>query len=209
MARTLDQIEADERAKYDAQWRKPGYRKRCHGLELWTMHKDNPDVVPKLETGERVLDIGCGTGRLMAEWMRLGFDAWGVDISELCLDDEVAKLYPFRLVVAPLWHLRPLPDGFGFKFGICADVMEHIPTDQVPDVLEALWLSCETTLFSIANFPDRASTETGGEITLHLTLKPAEWWLEQMTTVAPGSRAGHLRHAARFGRQEHIIKWEA
>lgn len=44
-----------------------------------------------LKGGRRVLDVCCGGGRHLAALVRLGFDAWGVDLSDVLLGDAVQR----------------------------------------------------------------------------------------------------------------------
>ncbi len=45
--------------------------------------------------GGPVLEIGCGTGRLLREALRRGIDAWGIDVS-LAMAERVPGTAPAR-----------------------------------------------------------------------------------------------------------------
>ena len=84
-----------------------------------------PHVYEQLspETGDTLIDFGCGLGRATEFFGQKGLRATGVDFVNV-LEMDV----PF--VRACLWDLPDLSCDWGF----CADVMEHIPTAKVDDV---------------------------------------------------------------------------
>lgn len=181
-----------ERQKYEAAWKRPDYRSACHSLDLWHQRRD---LFPP---GFRsVLDIGCGPGRLFALWNDAGFDAWAVDIAPNCLDADVAERWGEKLLVSPLWrmawHQR-------LDFGICTDVMEHVPPEHVQESLRRIGLACREVLFKIAHVPDVCG---GGSY--HLTVRPPEWWIARMEAL--GGEVERLGHQERSGHQDSLIHW--
>src|SRR5215210_1390034 len=75
--------------------------------------------------GERVLDLGCGSGRFVAALLDAGVDAVGVEIAEAALERARA--------VAPGAELRLLePDGSiplehaSVDLVWCSEVLEHV-----------------------------------------------------------------------------------
>jgi 2-polyprenyl-3-methyl-5-hydroxy-6-metoxy-1,4-benzoquinol methylase len=167
-------IVAFERAKYDAIWSNPGYRRKAHGLELWQQSRDLwPANV------RSALDIGAGHGKLWRQWLAEGIDAHAIDISAKAPDAETRSIHLKRYHVAPLWRFDL---GRAFDIGCCADVMEHLPTEMVADALACIASHCGHVVFKIANFPSNWGT---GE--LHLTQRDAIWWhqaLSEAFTIA-------------------------
>lgn len=180
-------IEIAERIKYERVWQEDAYRQVCHSETLWTEHrKCFPD-----EFGT-ALDIGCGLGNMVTRWNDAGVDAYGVDIAGNCLSESVAESYADKVFVCPIWLFVRQPIEGKFDVGVCADVMEHIPNDKVDESLRHIAACCEHVVFKI----DHVANSFIGE-TLHLTIEPVQWWLEQMNAIA--GNAEFVRTAKRGG----------
>lgn len=93
--------------------------------------------------GERVLDLGCGNGRLLELFREKGIDYVGVDSSEKLIEIAKKKYQPapsikkgkgplfrpaVRFLVANALNL-PLPDNFFHKVFSLA-VLHHIPSEK-------------------------------------------------------------------------------
>lgn len=97
-----------------------------------------------LLTGGPVLELGCGTGRLLLPLAEAGYEATGVDSSPAMLARarsrlEAAGAGPPRLLEADLAALDPLPDeGFGLAY--CAlNTWAHLAAPaRALDVLRAV-----------------------------------------------------------------------
>ena len=68
-----------------------------------------------------------------------------------------------------------LPIPARAKYGLCTDVMEHIPTDTVVTVLMNIMESAETVMFQISTVKDDFGIMLGTD--LHLTVRDHIWWL--------------------------------
>lgn len=181
-----------EEAKYRRTWADPVYRHACHSLSLW---HERRDLFP-VEIAS-ALDIGCGTGRLAAEWKSLGVDAHAIDIADNCLDPAAAVVLGDRFRVGCLWSME-WPRRF--DFGICTDVMEHIPPEHVEETLRHIYACCEEVLFKVAHSPNQL-----GDDVLHLTLQPPPWWVEQMNAI--GGRAEFVGIQMRSGNEDSLVRW--
>lgn len=181
-----------ERAKYERTWAQPAYRAACHGLALW---RGRRELFP--ERVGTAVDLGCGTGRLVAAWLAEGIDAYGVDITPDALDRSILEHHRDRFEFTPLWQWEP---GRHYDFGCCTDVMEHIPPGRVRVTLGAIGAACDEVLFKIAHVPDVMG---GGE--LHLTVEPPEWWLFEIGAV--GGDVELVGTQERSGFQDSLIRW--
>lgn len=157
-------LREQEQAKYDAQWREPWYREKCHGLNLY---RERRDLFPRHFA--TAIDFGSGSGRLVKAWRSEGIEARGFDISTQAADADVA---PY-IFIGCLWEFATI---IRYDVAVCADVMEHIPPEKVREVIRCISDACGMCVFKIANFP---SVHDGRE--LHLTLQPRGWWAEQLS----------------------------
>jgi SAM-dependent methyltransferase len=70
----------------------------------------------------RLIDLGCGTGRLCVHFARRGFDCLGIDLSDLMLDRARANAAAAGVTVAfqhaNLTDLAGVPDA-SFDYGAC------------------------------------------------------------------------------------------
>jgi SAM-dependent methyltransferase len=82
--------------------------------------------------GRRLLDVGCGTGYVMAALERAGAEAWGIDMHLAALERARAR------VAGPLlWsQAERLPFEEDFEVVSLFDVIEHV-TDDVSVLREA------------------------------------------------------------------------
>ena len=159
-----------QQSMYESVWEIPGYREKCHSLELWHNHRE---IFPT--EFHSSLDIGCGRGTLLKIWNEMGVDAHGVDFASNCIDTDVEKICGHKFHQACLWEMNLLRFFF---LGICIDVMEHIPEEMISQVLERIRAHCQVVIFKIANYP---SNSLGYE--LHPTLKPADWWQSTIAEI--------------------------
>lgn len=184
-----------EAYKYAEAYLDPAYRAKCHGLKAWA---DYRTLLP--QTIVSAVDFGSGTGRLVKSWSDDGIDAYGVDfVAPISTDPAIYDELFSRFIVRSL--NEPLPFG-RMDFGMCADVMEHIPEDQIDAVLENMAAHARCIFFQIANF---RSVFKGHD--LHPTQRKADWWKQRIRAAIGGTltvleRRGDLRG------EKHIFLWK-
>lgn len=162
-SKTLEQREED---KYKAMWGHADYRKHSTG------HNSVEKAVRALQiqVGDTLIDFGCGTARATKAFIDGGVRAVGIDIAENALEQDV----PFHKGF--LWDI---PQDMKAKFGYCCDVMEHIPTEKVDEVLSNISRAVEAgAFFVIDSAPDECGVLIGAP--LHLTVRPQEWWNDKL-----------------------------
>ncbi|HEY6095345.1 MAG TPA: 6-hydroxymethylpterin diphosphokinase MptE-like protein [Gallionellaceae bacterium] len=155
----------EEVDKYRAMWAFEGYRNVSPGEEV---AKTFVEIVDPVGT---VGDFGCGTGRGGLAISKLtDCDVTLVDFAENSRDRDAQHL---DFVLADLTK----PINLMVDYGYCCDVMEHIPTEDVPTVIKNVMESCRIgCFFQISTVDDRMGVLIGQ--VLHLTVKPLSWWSE-------------------------------
>lgn len=160
-----------EAEKYERLWQTEAYREMSPGEQLVDVFRQivQPD--------DMVLDLGCGTGRAGLRLVELGIPVTLLDFTPNSRDQEAWHL-PF--VQADLTE-GPLP--VSAPYGLCADVMEHLPPDDVDAAIDNIMEAAERVFFAISTVPDKLGALVGQQ--LHLTVQPHDWWRAQI------AMAGH------------------
>lgn len=154
---------ATEKQKYQLMWADKEYRAISFGEALVKtfMEVAKPEGV--------VIDFGCGTGRAGREMLKRGLNPLLVDFTDNCRDDDCLNMPFFQ-------HDLTEPLLLSAPFGLCCDVMEHIPTDDVVTVITNIMRSAETVFFSISRGADKFGKRIGQK--LHMTVRHHSWWAD-------------------------------
>ncbi len=90
-------------------------------------------------TGRKVLDIGCGSGRDLAVLHKLGYDCYGVDpIPQFVeISQEIHPELSKRIIQGALPDLTVPFDG-EFDGVLCSAVLMHIEVEQLPAAAQAI-----------------------------------------------------------------------
>ena len=62
--------------------------------------------------GKKVLDVGCGTGRLFPEFQKMNFDITGIDVSQKMIDIAKNRCHKAKLLVGDVENLPFKDDSF-------------------------------------------------------------------------------------------------
>ena len=88
-------------------------------------------LVADLAPGARVLDLGCGTGRPIAEQLvARGLAVTGVDQSSRMLELARARLPRGRWLASRIEDFTPPPDKLPFAAAIAWDSLFHVPREH-------------------------------------------------------------------------------
>ena len=155
-----------ERSKYEKIWAMPEYSIRSPGL------RHLPDALGwmKPEPRSSITDWGSGSGQASDKLHSLEFKVRMIDIAPNAYKGELP------VIEACLWEL---PDDLGpTDYGICCDVMEHLPTERIDDVFAGIAKrTTKAVYFQIALFDDTTYTHAGP---LHLSVFPPDWWQDKI-----------------------------
>ncbi len=120
--------------------------------------------------GGRLLDVGCGMGRLARGLLVAGVDACALDVAPVVTDDLRRRIGD-RAVNGSVLAL-PFDDD-AFETVVATDVLEHIAEDDVPRALAELWRVTRRSAFvTISTIPDRDNQ-------WHLTVHDRDWWQQR------------------------------
>jgi ubiquinone/menaquinone biosynthesis C-methylase UbiE len=108
----------DEVAKQYSETRK---KKLWSGLE---------DLLDKVETGAKVLDVGCGSGKLLINLQEKGVRYLGVDTCTKLLSHAEEDYPGYEFKEGDILRLGQLPElNFDYVFAVA--VLQHIPSEEL------------------------------------------------------------------------------
>jgi ubiquinone/menaquinone biosynthesis C-methylase UbiE len=181
---------------YDAGWR--GELDR--GKEQRGNLQANLDFLARtnlLQPGDRILEIGCGIGTIVAELVRQGYDTTGTDISQVAIEYGRAKYGNVRLEVQPAEEL-PYADGT-FDAVLSFDLFEHIARiDRHVGEVQRVLKPGGHYLFETPNKLSNVVAET-------LAYKSLKWRRVHPSLHTPGQLR---RRLARHGFEARFVKMD-
>jgi SAM-dependent methyltransferase len=178
----MDTIAVRERRKYEQMWTFGEYRD-----DHATRHANAALDALTPDRGESVIDFGAGAGYASRRLRDAGLGVLAIDIAANAMAADIAATVP-RLI-GNMWDI---PVDLQADWGLCCDVMEHIPPERVQDVLRFIRRSTRrSTYFHVSLRADGCGRLIGES--LHLTVEPLEWWTRAVTAHWAGVRV--LAHA--------------
>ena len=122
--------------------------------------------IQSIPQGSNYLDVGCGRGETLAMARQRGLGVFGTEIvPRFCNGTTVVQA-----------DITDLPFD-NIDYVSCYDVLEHLPIEDVGTALNELFRVARKSLFITTN--DLESHI--GDLTLHLTRKPREWWEQEFS----------------------------
>lgn len=129
----------------------------------------------QLPARSKVIDLGCATGDLVAEWRKWGFEAYGIEGSRGAEPYLESKHVHFFDLTAPL---RPAlqKEAIGahlhnFSLVTCFEVFEHIAPKHATQLVENV---CELSDHAVIS---AAPPGQGGHH--HVNCRPRKYWVEK------------------------------
>lgn len=157
-----------EREKYQLMWQLETYREVSPGEFMADFFVD------QFKPEGMVIDFGCGTGRASVKMAERGLDVMLIDFADNCRDQEAIMLPFIRHDLTQSLDIRA-------DYGLCTDMMEHIPPQDVDVVIQNIMGAAKNVFFEISTIDDIM-----GEIIthpLHLTVKPHDWWRDKFAAL--------------------------
>lgn len=189
---------------YDADYYEAGIEsgKSCYTNYRWIPELTIPlahhiaNALP-IKSGETILDYGCAKGYLVYAFRLLHYEAFGYDISEYAIASahENIKKYLFSS-----------PISASYDWVISKDVFEHIPYDELEDILNQLRRHCRKILCIIPLGQDGKYVVPAYELdTTHIIREPLGWWAQQFESAGfvVQQKAYHMKYV-----KESWVKWE-
>jgi len=169
----------EERAKYEQMWKYPEYRAIAPGEHAAIRFVEIAQPKP----GSVVIDFGAGTGRgalMLAIMGKVQVEM--LDFAENCLDPEVKQALETQSEVLRFTlHDLTKPSPIRANYGFCVDVMEHIPPEQVDQVLINILKAARHVFFQISCTEDACGKMI--DKPLHLSIHDHAWWLEKLQSL--------------------------
>jgi len=173
-----------EEQKYRSMWALKEYRYVSPGEHIAPLFVEMSGITQS----DSCIDFGAGTGRGGNRVVQLsGCDMTLADFAENCLDADQKLTDRFRFVKVDLTKPMELRADYGF----CCDVMEHIPPDDVDNVIKNITDCVDKVFFQISLIPDVCGEMIGEE--LHLSVHPYEWWINKLNEF------GEITHSIDHG----------
>jgi SAM-dependent methyltransferase len=164
------QLKRREREKYERMWAISQYRENDQAVGQAARFCEWVPI-PK---GSTIVDLGCGHGYASRFFFERGMRVIAVDIADSSIEAGNRALVEF--ICGTMWDL---PRSIITDYGFCVDVMEHIPPARVGATLSAIKRSVRREVFFDISLRKDGYGKLIGE-TLHLTVRPVEWWQEQL-----------------------------
>ena len=157
------------------------YYQVVHAYDNEKWYKDVALGVSNLTYGlqGRILDVGCGRGYFMKEFLEMGKDVYGIDISDYAVSHPMPGCEG-RIIKGDILDI-PFKDNF-FEWTICYSVMEHIPEGDIPRALKEIARVAPLSVMCIAilySDDPRLEEFYKHEDETHITLKKFRWWVER------------------------------
>ena len=130
--------------------------------------------------GMKVLDIGCGMGATIQAICKRYGDAYGVDISEYAIKNN---LQPRRVQCVAVENGLPCSDE-SFDFVYSSQLLEHIYAGDVQEVFLEIYRVLKPNGFFYADYKEGMPEQDGKDSDPgHQTMRPHWWWQEKLGQV--------------------------
>jgi hypothetical protein len=139
--------------------------------------------------GQTILEFGAGNGDLCRRLETWGNKVTAIEIAANAFE-RIRCSHKLQDTAIGLCFLQERYDLF-----VSIDVLEHLTDNDIRITLREAARLCDTILLAVSTRPSGLLGPRGEN--LHLTVKPIDWWLDQVRTyfdvsVAPGYGVGQF-----------------
>lgn len=156
----------DWKAVYEKAYKRPKYRMLEWRQDALRDYLEARPIAYPNVGWPTMLDVGCGRGETVQIALDLGVRWTGCDIVGVGVPESID-------VIDSATDL-PYADS-EFDLAICMDVMEHIPIDDVDQVLREIMRVSKRQFFGIS-----CKDDIDG---FHITVRSPHWWLLRLAEV--------------------------
>lgn len=157
---------------------------RTHDAVQNPMYDRIADTIARTVKPMSVVDIGCGTGRIISRLADRGVTVRGVEGSR-----HAIELSPVGDRIVRHNLEQGVPNLGRFDLALCLEVAEHLPKRAAEPLVDGLVLLSDRIVFSAAT-PDQGGTH-------HVNEQPHKYWVDLFRRRGFGrsALAETLRHA--------------
>lgn len=156
---------------YDVETYREVYDKTYSEIKNYNFHNLVKDIYVDIYAAYvdgKILDAGCGEGIHLKRMLKNGHDAFGIELSSVCCEKYLADVPHENIDILNFAKKGKYFDGL-----ICMDVLEHIPYENIDDIIISLSRMAKSAFFGIANHSDVLNG-----VELHLIQQDSSWWIE-------------------------------
>jgi len=139
-----------------------------------------------------VLDLGCAGGKFICDFIQQGDIGVGLEGSSTAIDGagkvNWKKYYNKNLFLCDIgkpFEILHNNNSLKFDFIHSEEVFEHIPEENIDCLLQNIKNHTKENticMFGISIVTSIHTQPDGTKVDLHVTNKPAEWWMEKFDT---------------------------
>lgn len=126
----------------------------------------------KIKNKAKVLDIGCGVGTLVEQFNKLGFDAYGVDVSKCAIKNSI---YPQKCSLVKTTAKLKFPKQH-FDLIVSREVLEHIPKKEISNCIKEWDRISKGKMVHIIAVTERGPSATDDPA--HINVQSESWWIK-------------------------------
>ena len=162
------------------------------GKSLYTNYRWMPELTIPLchhlvqecpiRIDDTILDFGCAKGYIVHALRLLGYEAYGVDISEYAISQAPKEVNGYVQLIEPY---AELPGKYTWI--IAKDILEHIPYDHIDEQLSILYDATDDIIVMVP-LGDGTKYHIDAyekDITHHIR-QPLEWWSKRFKDAGFG-----------------------